>query len=142
MNVSSSRQEITDLFCKLYIEDDMSVNQIAEITHYSVYTIRSYLSQAGCKKRKYNKNQNKNKEQPDKIKQQEKDSVEVYKSEDNVEKPYEPLYDNYVLYKGRVWKKLTGEELKQLLIKEQEKRYGEKSLASKGKKTRKRSISK
>lgn len=141
MNVPSTRQEITNLFCKLYMEDNMSVKQIAETTNYSVYTIRSYLSQAGCRKRKSNKNQSKNKEQqPDKINQQEKDYIEIFEDDVDIEKPYEPLYDNYVLYKGRVWKKLTSRELKRLLIEEQEKRYGKKSLASEREK-RKKSIS-
>lgn len=136
MSRESSRQETIDMFRKMYIEDNMTAKQIAEATHYSIHTVRAYLNQAGCVKRNKKKVEEK---------QHDNNSVKyiskISETEEVIEKPYEPLYDDYVLYKGKLYRKLSYEESKQLLMEEQEKRLYGKRRKKKMASGRKRSSS-
>ena len=126
-------EELIEKFGKLY-KEGKTKKEIADLTHYSLNTVKQYLSIGGFldKKRAFNKPQNDTvvkREEPPK-KKIEKSVIEKSKEEKKAEpikeakpkrkqkekKPYEILYDNIVIYKGQLYEKLSREDILDLML--------------------------
>ena len=126
-------EELIEKFGKLY-KEGKTKKEIADLTHYSLNTVKQYLSIGGYldKKRAFNKPQNDTvvkREEPPK-KKIEKSVIEKSKEEKKAEpiketkpkrkqkekKPYEILYDNIVIYKGQLYEKLSREDILDLML--------------------------
>ena len=121
-------EELIGKFGKLY-KEGKTKKEIANLTHYSLNTVKQYLSIGGYldKKRAFNKPQNdtvvKREEPPKKKIEKSKEEKKAEpiketkpKRKQKEKKPYEILYDNIVIYKGQLYEKLSREDILDLML--------------------------
>lgn len=92
-----SKADVIKMLGNMYINQGLTQKQIAENTGYSEYTVRRYLEIGGYRKQNV--------------------------TTDN--KAYLELKDNKVLYKNKIYKKLTKEEIMQIYKKDKERKSNE-----------------
>lgn len=106
---------------KLYLENNKNYEEISEELGLSISTVKLYISQGG-----YSRNpRRKRNRSPHKQSEAENITEEDHESKkkiENIEKPYEDIGDGYVIYNGRIMKKMTKEEFVRYMMAEQNKR--------------------
>lgn len=121
-----NREYVTERFTNLYLQGKTAL-EISVETGYSVNTVKQYLSRAGVKKEdvtaakerrearaaKYEKEKRIKKETEQIVPEE---IIEETSELLNQDKPYIEIDQDFVLYKGRVYEKLSKERLRELLL--------------------------
>lgn len=106
---------------RLYLEDNKDYEEISQELGLSPSTVKLYISQGGYSRnprRKRNRSPHKQAEDETVTDEEHQPKKEI----ENIEKPYEDIGDGYVIYNGRVMKKMTKEEFVRYMMAEQNKR--------------------
>lgn len=105
---------------KLYLKDNKNYEEISQELGLSPSTVKLYISQGGYSRnprRKRNRSLHKQAE-AEIAEEEHKPKKEIY----NIKKPYEDIGDGYVIYNGRIMKKMTKEEFVRYMVAEQNKK--------------------
>lgn len=112
MKGENMKESSRDLVKRLYLDENKNYEEISEELGLSLNTIKLYITQGGYNKNPRHKRKSKVTTKP-------KEVLEETKAKINVEKPYADIGEGYVIYEGRLMRKMTKEEFVEAMLRDQ-----------------------
>lgn len=108
---------------KMYLDDNKNYEEISEELGIAINTVKLYISQGGYSKNSRRKRKDKTpKEEVDESDSE--DKIEPEEIEDE-ERSYMDIGNGYVVYEGKLMKKMTKEEFVKAMIEDRNRRFNE-----------------
>lgn len=122
-DTKSRKPSNRDMVKKMYLDDNKNYEEISEELGIAINTVKLYISQGGYSKNSRRKRKDKTpKEEVDESDSE--DKIEPEEIEDE-ERPYMDIGNGYVVYEGKLMKKMTKEEFVKAMIEDRNRRFNE-----------------
>lgn len=122
-NIKVKKPSNRDMVKKIYLDDNKNYEEISEELGIAINTVKLYISQGGYSKNPRRKRKDKTPKEKV-VESDPEDKIEPEEIEDD-ERPYMDLGNGYVVYEGKLMKKMTKEEFVKAMIEDQNRRLKE-----------------